>query len=100
GRLSLTANVWADQARRFRILEGALEVARSVPATVERADGSAWLPRRLAEPRDGVATVVFHSVAMYHATLEARNRIRTTLVEAGARATAAAPLAWLRMEAG
>jgi len=100
GALALRSAVWADQVRRFRILDGALEVARGVPATVERADGSVWLPDRLAEPAEGVATVVFHSVAMYHASLEARNRILTALEEAGARATERAPLAWLRMEGG
>ena len=100
GRLSLRANLWADQMRRFRILEGALEVAAEVPAQVERADGSEWLPARLAEPREGLATVVFHSVAMYHASLEARNRVLTAIEEAGARATDRAPLTWLRMEGG
>jgi len=100
GRLSLRSAVWADQVRRFRILDGALEVARAVPVSVQRADGSEWLPQRLAEPADDTATVVFHSVAMYHASLEARNRILTALEEAGARATERAPLAWLRMEGG
>ena len=100
GALALRSAVWADQVRRFRILDGALEVARGVPATVERADGSVWLPERLTEPAEGMVTVVYHSVAMYHASLEARNRILTALEEAGARATERAPLAWLRMEGG
>ena len=100
GALALRSSLWADQVRRFRILEGALDVAREVPVSVERADGSAWLPGRLADPVEGVATVAFHSVAMYHASLEARNRILTALEEAGTRATERAPLAWLRMEGG
>ena len=100
GRLALRSSVWADQVRRFRILDGALEVARDVPVTVERADASEWLPARLAEPAEGVATVVFHSVAMVHASLEARNGILLALQDAGARATGRAPMAWLRMEGG
>ena len=100
GRLALRSSVWADQVRRFRILDGALEVAREVPATVDRADGGEWLPGRLAEPVEDVATVVFHSVAMYHASPEARTRILLALQEAGVRATERTPLAWLRMEGG
>jgi len=100
GALALRSSLWADQVRRFRILEGALEVARAVPVTVERADAAEWLSDRLGQPATGMATVVFHSVAMFHATQEARNRILSTFQEAGARATADAPLAWLRMEGG
>ena len=46
------------------------------------------------------AMIVFHSVAMYHASLAARNRMLSAIEEAGSRATDRAPLAWLRMEGG
>src|SRR5207249_9826000 len=62
GRLTLLSYVWPDQPDRIERLRGALEVARRVPATVERADALEWLRIHLASPRPGTATVVFHSV--------------------------------------
>ena len=98
GRLALRSFVWADQVRRLRLLEGALEIAARVSATVDRADAVEWTRDRLAVPRDGVATVLFHSVVMDQVPLAARTAIRTSIEEAAARATDDAPLAWLRME--
>lgn len=62
GRLALTASVWADHLPRFERLRGALEVARRVPAWVDRSGAADWLPDRLATPREDVLTVVWHSV--------------------------------------
>jgi hypothetical protein len=98
GRLALRSFVWADQIERFGLLEGALRVARDVPASVERSDAAEWLEQQLHAPTDGLATVVFHSVVMDQLPLAARTRVRTAIEEAGARATRDAPMAWLRME--
>jgi len=62
GSLTLRSFIWADQLERFRLLEGAIEVARRVPAEVERIDALAFLRRELSSPRPDVATVVYHSV--------------------------------------
>jgi hypothetical protein len=97
-RLALRASVWADQAGRFERLRGALELAARVPASVEAASLEAWLPARLARPRKGVVTVVYHSVVAEYLPAEARERFHATLAEAGSRATAEAPLAWVRLE--
>src|SRR5205807_91380 len=64
GSLTLRSFIWADQLQRFRLLEGAIEVARRVPAQVERIDAVSFLERELAAPRPDVATVVYHSVFM------------------------------------
>ena len=84
----------------MRLLRGALDVAREVPVTVEEAGAGDWLAERLAEPADGVATVVFHSIVWQYIPHEERDRIRAALAESGERATERAPLAWLRMEPG
>jgi hypothetical protein len=62
GGLTLRSFIWADQLERFRLLEGAIEVARRVPAQVECIDALAFLRHELSSPRPGVATVVYHSV--------------------------------------
>jgi hypothetical protein len=98
GRLAVRSSVWADQVRRFELLDGALRVALAVPVVVERADAAEWVGRVVSEPRTGVATVLFHSVVMDQLPLETRTQLRRPIEEAGFRATPTAPFAWLRME--
>jgi hypothetical protein len=98
GRLALSAAVWADQTDRLERLRGALRVAADVPATVEAASLDEWTAKQLAEPAAGAATVVFHSVVEEYVDDPAHARFRTVLVDTAARATAEAPLAWLRLE--
>ena len=50
------------------------------------------------KPCDGVVTTVFHSIAMQYFPDSAKARIQRHLARMGAQATAAAPLAWLRLE--
>ncbi|MEA2497666.1 MAG: hypothetical protein QOH26_71, partial [Actinomycetota bacterium] len=98
GRLTLSSYVWPDQDWRWRALRGAFRVAERVPATVERAGAFEWLERQLAEPKDGVATVVYHSIVMQYLTDEERTKVRALIDETGKAATDRSPLAWLRME--
>jgi hypothetical protein len=97
-QLALRASVWADQAARFARLTGALELAARVPATVDAASVDAWIPERLRETRPGTVAVVYHSVVDEYLTDDARRTFHGALAEAGARATADAPLAWVRVE--
>ncbi len=98
GRLALLGYVWPDQAARFALLRGALEVATRVPATVERADALEWVAAQLAEPHPDQATVVFHSIVMQYFAPDDAAEFAAVLADAGARATRSAPLAWLRLE--
>lgn len=100
GRLTLMSYVWPDQLERFHRLEAAIEVARRVPATVERAAASDWVADRLDRPTPGVATVAVHSIVLQYLSPASRRRFREAVAAAGARASAEAPLAWLRMEPG
>ncbi|MET0556466.1 MAG: DUF2332 domain-containing protein [Vicinamibacteria bacterium] len=97
-QLALRASVWADQAARFARLSGALELAARVPATVDAGPVEAWVPERLGETRPGTVAVVYHSVVDEYLTDEARRAFHGALAHAGARATTAAPLAWVRVE--
>jgi hypothetical protein len=98
GRLALLASVWADQEERFARLRGALEIAARVPATVDGADLGDWLPEQLRDEHPGTATVVYHSIVDEYLPQATRRRFQDTLQEAGARATAEAPLFWVRLE--
>jgi hypothetical protein len=98
GRHALLASVWADQGARFRRLEGALALAARVPATVVRASADAFVAERLATPAPGAVTVVCHSVVQEYFDAGTARRFREALHDAGTRASAEAPLAWLRLE--
>lgn len=100
GQLQLRSFVWPDQMARHQRLEAAFAVAARVPAVVDQADGLLWVADRLAEPSDGVATVVFHSIVLQYLSREQRAEVPRVMAAAGRRATPAAPLAWLRMEPG
>ena len=97
-RLTLTSYVWADQVERFERLRGALQLAAEHPVAVERLPASAFLERELATPVPGVATVVWHSVVWQYLAPDERERAEQLLAEAGARATAEAPLHRLSLE--
>ena len=79
GRLSLLASVWADQPARFGRLRGALRIASEVPATVDRADVTEWLPGKLAVPRPGRTTVVYHSIFEEYLPEATRDSFHRTL---------------------
>jgi hypothetical protein len=100
GQLTLRSYVWPDQRQRLRLLDGALELAREVPAEVERAGAAGWLERTLREPAEGAATVVFHSIVMQYLTEGERERVLGLLEDAGRLADERAPLAHLAMEPG
>ena len=99
-RETLLACIWPDQVERFAQLDAAVRVAGDDPVAIDRAPAAEWLERGLAEPRPGVATVVFQSLVLQYLDDEQRTRIRAAIEAAGAAATERAPLAWLRMEPG
>jgi hypothetical protein len=98
GHRTLAAFVWPDQVERHARLAAAVAIARRVPATVEAADALEWVEHQLADPVDGVATVVVHSIVLQYFSRADRAQLPRTMAVAGERATPSAPLAWLRME--
>lgn len=98
GRLALLSFVWPDQPDRIARLESALEVARRVPVELDAADAPTWITDQLTQPQPGVATVITHSIVLQYLSPEGRRRFRGAVEVAGGRATAFAPVAWLRME--
>lgn len=99
GRLTLTACVWADQRARFERLRGALALAEqeAEPIEVRRLPASAFLERELA-PREGVRTVVWHSVVRQYMTPQEREDVDAVVARAGTRATTTSPVVRLSLE--
>ncbi len=60
-RPAMLCFIWPDQTERFQQLNEVIEIARRVPAPVDRSDAVPWLETHLANPHPEVATVVFHS---------------------------------------
>jgi len=98
GRLTLLSFVWPDQPERIARVEAALEVANDEPVSLERETASTWARRMLTEPAPSRATVIYHSIVSQYLSDEERATLFDGIREAGERATAEAPLAWLRME--
>ena len=97
-RRRLESFVWPEQTDRLALLRAALETVSEDPPRVDAMAAGAWLARELAEPARGEATVVFHSVVWWYIPKDEQERITREMEAAGERASARAPLAWLRME--
>jgi len=97
-RRRLASFVWPDQLERRTRLERACSIAARVRPRLVRSPVQPWLAERLAEAAPGTATVCFHSVVWPYLSPAERAGVTGLLEAAGERATADAPLAWLRME--
>lgn len=98
GALRLQSFVWPDMTRRHELLRAACSVARDVPVEIDQAPAGSWLERMLAEPVEGVATVVYHSVFLQYLDRPERGDVRRMIREAGERAGPNAPVFWLSFE--
>jgi hypothetical protein len=98
GRLTLLSYLWADQRHRLERTQAAIDFAGKVPVRIDNAAAAEWIGPQLAERCEGAATVVFHSVVMGYLAEEERREFESRVREAGERADAVAPVAWMRME--
>ena len=97
-RNRLLAYVWPDQDARLAVLRAALAAGALDPPPLDRMNAGPWVAQMLAERPAGAALVVHHSYVWAYLSVEERADIVRHLNTEGARATAEAPLAWLRME--
>jgi hypothetical protein len=96
GEMTVLSYVWPDQDARLDRLRGAIAVARSVPAGLERrtaADAVAGLS--LA---DGALTVLWHSITWQYLSDDERAAVRDGVEALGAQAGARSPFAHLTLE--
>ena len=95
----LLSFVWADQPERAERLEAAIDIALANPPRIDRGDAAEWIAARLSEPQEaGVCRAIVHSIVLQYLSPEARAAAKATIAEAGARATAERPLAWVSFE--
>jgi hypothetical protein len=96
-RRRLLAYVWPDQFERLARIRAAIDLALALQVKVEAADAVAWTAARAA-PKAGAVTCLYHSVFWQYMPAASQAALAQTIRDLGARATAAAPFAWLRME--
>lgn len=95
----LQAYIWAETPARAERLRAAIAMQRAQGVDLVRADAADWVEARLAEPQEaGVTRVLMHSVVWQYLPAAVADRIRGAMAEAGERATAERPLAWVMME--
>lgn len=97
-RLRLESFFWPDQLERLARLRAACDCALRSGVALERASAGDFVAREVAALTPETTTVLFHSVMWMYVPEAERKRIHGLLAEAGARTSARAPLAWLRME--
>lgn len=98
GCLALLAYIWPDQQARVERMRAALKVAVEVPVSIDRESAAQWTARKLARTTPGEATVLYHSIVTQYLDSEELTAFYVHLHGAAERASADAPLAWLRME--
>jgi hypothetical protein len=98
GAMRLRSYVWPDQTARLERLDGAIQLANSHPYELRKEDAADFVANALRNRPDNAVFVLFHSIMWQYMPRETKDAILRALEEAGARATAAAPIARLRME--
>jgi hypothetical protein len=96
-RERLMAYVWPDQTERVTRAAAAITLAQASPPPIDRADAADWVENRVALAA-GSTAVVMHSIAWQYFPAVTQARIAAHLAALGTRASAEAPLAWLRYE--
>ena len=97
-RLRLKSYIWADQAERLARFDAAVALALAKDVRVERESAEVGLRRVLADRLPGTTAVVYHSIFYQYPPPPVRQAIAAAIADAGSRASASAPLAWLRFE--
>jgi hypothetical protein len=96
GELTLLSYVWPDMTARLDRLRGAIDVARRVPAQLQRraaADAVAGLA-----VADGALTVLWHSITWQYLAAGEQAAVRDGIEALAARAGASSPFAHLMLE--
>jgi hypothetical protein len=91
--------IWADQFARMERLKSALCLARKYKPKVDCDKAPFWLAKRLAEPQaEGVCRAIFHSMFIQYLEPSERHEVISSIIEAGERADAQKPVAWISFE--
>ncbi len=95
----LKGYIWADAQERMRRMETAIAMATEQAPDLVAMDAEEFVRQRLARPQEsGVTRAVFHTIMWQYLPYEKRQAIRGMLEDAGTKATADKPFAWIRLE--
>lgn len=96
----LAAYIWPEHKIRFERMKTAIALVNETPPSLEASGAGDWMARQLAKPqKEGETRVLMHSIVWQYIPEEEQNRITRLMEEAGSKATADRPLAWLSLEA-
>lgn len=100
--LRLASFIWADQAERMARVRAAITVARAhmqeQGVRVRPLRAAEFVRERLQARQPGTTWVLMHSVVWQYIPAAEQADIQAQMEAAGAAATPAAPVAWLRFE--
>ena len=97
--LRLKAYVWADAQERMVRIDAAAGLAAEKPPLLEPKDAGTFVDECVEAPQEsGVTRVLYHSVMWQYLPEATRTSITAAMEQAGSRATAERPLAWIRLE--
>lgn len=97
--LRLKAYVWADATERMARIDAAISLAGKKRPDLVRQDAGEFVRDMLARPQEpGVTRVLYHSVMWQYLPEATQEAITRIMEEAGPRATAERPLAWVKLE--
>ena len=95
----LMAYIWPEMPERFARMEAGIAMIRKSGVDLVQADAANWMDIRLPQPQDaGTTRVLMHSIVWQYLPDEVQQRIDVSMTEAGSRATAEKPLAWISLE--
>ncbi|MEO9468609.1 DUF2332 domain-containing protein [Parasphingorhabdus sp.] len=96
----LTAYIWPEHTIRFDRMKKGIALVEQKPPQLEAANADDWMLEQLSRPQQsGVTRILVHSIVWQYIPKAGRERISQAMEEAGKRATAERPLAWLSLEA-
>ncbi|MGQ3288235.1 DUF2332 domain-containing protein [Sphingopyxis sp.] len=98
--LRLKAYIWPEHHIRFARIEAAIAAATENPPQLIRATAADFVEAELAKPQaKGTTRVLMHSVVWQYVPADQQARVTAAMEDAGKRATAERPLAWVALEA-
>lgn len=98
--LRLRAYIWPELTERFARMDAAVAAASEAPPNIAQLSAGEFVAEVLSRPpQPGVARMIMHSVVWQYIPSDERAAIRAAIEAAGATASAAAPLAWVMLEA-
>lgn len=96
GQMTVLSYVWPDQGARVARLRAAIEVARRVPARLERRTAAGAVAG--LQVADGALTVLWHSITWQYLSAEERDAVRVHVDALAARADERSPFVHLTLE--